>query len=88
MKRFLMLALVMFATACTWSNDIPVKQKNGLIATRTVNCIGVLNDPQPNIKYEVSRKNVVIGAVLFGGPLIVVAAVDYKCPVADTSITP
>lgn len=53
-------------------------------------CIGVSDDPEPGVKYEVSVQNIVVGAILIETifvPIIVLLK-EIRCPIEAAAAQP
>jgi hypothetical protein len=76
-KCLALLPLLLTLAACESSRTLPDNKE--------YRCVGVLTDPadvNPNIVYEMSVRNAVVGlffAPLFFPPVIVIAK-EFKCP--------
>ncbi len=71
MKRLLgLLLLISFMSGCTSS-------------TEHGECIGILDDPKPNLRYDYNGGNILL-AIIFSETIVVPLVVvfdDLKCPV-------
>jgi hypothetical protein len=72
--KYLLLISLMFFTACTQS-------------TRYGQCIGLMDEAEPNLEYEVSWWNGFV-AIIFAETIIIpvyTVAKDIQCPVREIS---
>lgn len=74
MKRAVVCALLAFSVLATGCQS----------STEYGECVGVVGDKDPGLKYEVSVRNVVVGSLFFGTVIspAMVLATEFFCPVA------